>query len=178
MSKALACNFKSSNELLRAVKSVSKAGIQKFDVFTPYPLHGLDEHMKIRSSHIPWIALFFGLLGAGLGYALQWWTLGIDFPINIGGKPYVTWPAYIPVTFEMGVLICALATFVSIFVFCGLPKFSSPLETDEFAKASTDDEFLLYVESKDSKFNESELRKIFEACHGHEVRWIGGGTHA
>ena len=110
MQKGLAANFTSPHEVVRVARHVHKLGIHKFDVITPYPIHGLDEAMEVKSSHIPWFSLVFGLLGAAAGLYFQWWTSVADWKLNIGGKPHFSLPAFIPVTFECGILFCAFAT--------------------------------------------------------------------
>lgn len=166
----LYANFTSPQQLVRAAKQVHKLGIRKFDVYTPYPIHGLDEAMDIKPSPIPWISLIFGLMGAFLGILLQWWTSAVDYKLNIGGKPFFSWPAFIPVTFECGILLCALTTFVALFYFCGLPKFSSPFEKDPKGLRSTNDEFVLFVDMADPAFHELSVKEIFNKYEGKDIR--------
>ncbi|MBI4041768.1 MAG: DUF3341 domain-containing protein [Deltaproteobacteria bacterium] len=173
MSSHFAANFISPNEVVRASRKIHRLGIRKFDVHTPYPLHGLDEAMGIGSSHIPWIALLFGLLGAVAGISLQGWTSAIDWPLIVAGKPFFSWPAFIPITFEVGILLCAFGTLGALFFFCRLPKFSSPLEEDLSAQRSTNDQFMIIVDKHDPKFEQKVLSEIFEQHHGLDIRWLG-----
>lgn len=175
--KGLAANFTSPQELVRAARQVHKSGIKKFDVFTPYPIHGLDEAMDVKSSHIPWFSLIFGLIGAAAGLYFQWWTSVADWKLNIGGKPHFSLPAFIPVTFELGILFSAFASFIALFYFCKLPKYESIFEKDAHALKATDDQFMIFVESSDANFNEHHLRDIFNKHHAEPIRWIGAGSH-
>lgn len=171
MSKALVANFQSPHDLIRVARQIHKSGIKKFDILTPYPIHGLDEAMGIQSSPIPWFSLILGLTGAALGMTFQWWTSVVSYPLVIGGKPFFSWPAFIPVTFECGILICAFATFFALFRMCKLPKFESPFETDSDALRTTNDQFLIYIDSSDTRFDESRLRDILSKHRAEKVRW-------
>ena len=170
--KGLAANFTSPHELIKAARQVHKQGIKHFDVFTPYPIHGLDEAMDIKSSHIPWFSLIFGLIGAAAGLYFQWWTSVADWKLNIGGKPHFALPAFIPVTFECGVLFAAFATFIALFYFCKLPKFESIFEKDTHALKATDDQFMIFIEASYAAFNEHRLREIFNKHHAENIRWV------
>lgn len=171
--KGVAANFTSPNDLVRVSKQLHKFGIRSFDVFSPYPVHGLDEAMELKSSPIPWISLIFGLGGAGLGLLMQGWMSAIDYPLNIGGKPFFSWPAFIPITFELGVLSCALATFVALFFFCKLPKFESIFEMDPSSLKSTHDQFMVFVDSHDAHFQEHTVKDILSKHNAMDIRWIG-----
>lgn len=177
INKVLAANFTSPQEIVRAAKQVHKLGIKHFDVITPYPIHGLDEAMEVKHSHIPWFSLVFGLLGAAAGLYFQWWTSVADWKLNIGGKPHFSLPAFIPVTFEVGILFCAFATFIALFYFCGLPKYESIFEKDIHALKATDDQFMIFIESSDPHFHENTLRDIFNKHHAEHIRWIGASSH-
>ncbi len=172
MSNALVANFNSPHDVIRVARQVHKLGIKKFDVFTPYPIHGLDEAMGIQASRIPWFSLIFGLTGATLGMLLQWWTSTVAYPVFIGGKPLFSWPAFIPVTFECRILICAFATFFGLFYMCKLPKFESPFETDAAALRTTNDQFLIYIDGSDSRFNEDHVRDILNKHRAEKIRWL------
>lgn len=172
MSKGIYANFTSPQQLVRAARHVHKLGVRQFDVYTPYPIHGLDEAMEIKPSPIPWVSLIFGLTGAGLGMLLQWWTSAVDYKLTIGGKPFFSWPAFIPVTFECGILLCALATFAALFYMCGLPKFSSVFEKDPKGLRSTNDEFVLFVDISDPAYHENSVREILKKHEAQNIRTL------
>jgi hypothetical protein len=125
--------------LLAAVRALRAEGVAELDVHTPVPVHGADEALGLPRSVVPRIALAAGLLGAGSGYLLQWWMVGVDFPINVGGRPPHSPPAFVPVTFEFGVLFAALAIFFGLFALWGLPRLHHPVfEVEAFRSATVD----------------------------------------
>ena len=107
--------FRTPAELYHACERVRDAGFTRWDAHTPFPVHGLDKAMGLKRSPLPWIVLGLGLTGASLGFALQWWVHGVAYPLVISGKPYFSWPAFIPVTFEVGVLFAALGAVFGMF---------------------------------------------------------------
>ena len=130
--------FDSPTELVHAVKKIREAKYENFDAFTPYPVHGLDAAQGVKRSPIPYITFIAGLTGGSLGFLLQYWTSAIDWPIIVGGKPFNSWPAFIPVTFELTILFAGLATAGSMILFNGLPNhkrkaFDPGLTRDKFA---------------------------------------------
>lgn len=175
--RGLVANFTSPHELIHVAKQVHKLGIQRFDVFTPYPIHGLDEAMNVKPSAIPWVSLIFGLTGASLGILFQWWTSAVDYKLIIGGKPFFSWPAFIPVTFECGILLCALATFAALFYSCKLPKFSYAFEKDPKGLKATDDEFVIFIDNSDPAYQEQTLKEIFNKHHAKDIRILEGALH-
>lgn len=130
--------FDDPASLIAATEKVRDARYERFDTFTPYPVHGLEAAQGIKRSPIPYVTFLAGGLGGTLGFSLQYWTSKIDWPVNIGGKPFNSWPAFIPVTFELTVLFAALATFGAMLLLNGLPNitrriFDSSITRDRFA---------------------------------------------
>src|SRR3989338_220928 len=140
-------HFGEPNFLLNAVKNLRALGLKQMEVYSPYPVHGIDDALGVTRSKIPWISLIFGLCGFAAAVLMQGWMNAIDFKLNIGGKPFFSGPAFVPIMFELTVLFSALATFVGLFTICGLPKFSSVFEKDHRTHKSTDDEFMLFVDT-------------------------------
>src|SRR5690606_21817888 len=101
----IAATFKTPDEIINAAKKVTKAGYEKFDVNTPYPLHGMDSAMKIKPSKLGFVTLVMGLAGASIALLFMYWSMSVDYPLVIGGKPFFALPAFIPVTFEVTVLL-------------------------------------------------------------------------
>ena len=100
--------FATPADLYHACERVRDAGFTRWDAHTPFPVHGLDRAIGLRRSPLPWIVLVMGLTGAALGFVLQWWVHTSAYPLVISGKPFFSWPAFIPITFEVGVLFGAL----------------------------------------------------------------------
>jgi len=116
------------NSILEAARKVRDRGFKNFDTFTPFPVHGMDDAMGIKRSILPYMAFLFGSIGFGGGAFLTIWTHGINWPINVGGKPMFAFPAYIPVMFETTVLIAGVFTTLFMFtVLLRLPNFKKPV---------------------------------------------------
>ena len=160
--------FDDPEAVIAAAKGASKQGWRKFDVFTPFPVHGLAEAMNIPRSKIPWVTFIAGLSGAAIGFLFQAWTSAIDWPINIGGKPMISWPAFIPVTFEMTILIAGLSTAAALFVTCKLPKRNDK----PMALKLTDNEFGLFVPATEAGFNKETVMTFLKEAKANEVREI------
>jgi hypothetical protein len=131
--------FAAEAPLLAAARALRAEGHEQLDLHSPVPLHGADEALGLKRSVVPRIALTAGLIGASSGYLMQWWMVGVDFPINVGGRPPHSPPAFIPVTFELGVLFAALSIFFGLFALWGMPRLHHPVfEVEDFRSASVD----------------------------------------
>jgi hypothetical protein len=154
--------FDSPGVLLEAARAMRAQGYRHMDACTPFPVHGIDEALGLRRSPLGWIALAAGLAGAALALLLQWWTGAVDYPLIVGGKPPFAFEPSIPITFELTVLLAALATVFGMLALNGLPRLYHPLfECDAFRQA-TDDRFLLAVEAADPNFHPDETRALLE----------------
>lgn len=160
--------FDDPEAVITASKGAHKQGWRKFDVYTPFPVHGLAEAIGIPRSKIPWVTLVAGLTGASVGFLFQAWTSAIDWPINIGGKPMISWPAFIPVTFEMTILIAGLSTAAALFVTCKLPK----RHEKPMALKLTDNEFGLFVPATEAGFSKDVVMTFLKEAKANEVREI------
>jgi hypothetical protein len=160
--------YDNPDSLLRAAAQVREHGFGGADAYTPYPVHGLSEALGIKKSWVPYVTLVTGLSGAALGLFFQIWTSAIDWPINVGGKPMVSLPAFIPVTFECGVLIGGTMTLAALFAACGLPDFRSPVLDRDL----TNDRFALFLPERDSDWNEKRALEFLKGTHPVDVRVI------
>lgn len=154
--------------LLHAAAQAREHGYEDIDAFTPYPVHGLSEALGIRKSWVPYVTLVMGLSGAALGLLFEIWTSAVDWPINIGGKPFVSLPAFVPVMFEAGVLIGGTMTLAALFVACGLPNLKAPILDRDI----TNDRFALYVPDSGPEWNEERALRFLNATGPVEVRVI------
>lgn len=170
-SSGLLALFTDPHDLLTAVKKVRvKLGVKKMEAFSPFPVHGMEHAMGLKRSWLPRVTLIVGLLGAILGFYFQYWTMAIDWPVNVGGKPMFAWPAYIPITFELFVLLGGVTTTLIFYVVaCGLPRFDKPV----LDLRMTDDHFGLFIETNDENYNETSVNEIFKECHVAEIKKIG-----
>ncbi len=140
MKRLVLAEFAEPEPMVAAARKLREAGRAGLDAYSPFPVHGIDEALQLPRSKVPLVALIAGLLGAAGGYVLQWWTNAVDYEINVANRPPHAWPTNIPVTFESGVLLCALTLFFgSLFYFFGLPRPYHPVfEAEEFRSASLD----------------------------------------
>ena len=154
----IAATFKSPDEIIKAAKTVSDANYIHFDVNTPYPIHGMDAAMKIKPSKLGFVTLLMGLAGATIALLLMYFTMSVEYPIVIGGKPFFALPAFIQITFELTVLLATLSTVgAMIALFFRLPDNQHPLHDTEYMKQVSADKFGLVIEAEDEKFNEIEV---------------------
>ena len=165
----LIAEFHDADQLVSAAKRTVDAGYRKIDAFTPFPVHGLAEAIRFKDNRVQLLVLAGGIMGAIAGFGLQYWVNVIAYPLNAGGKPYLSWPAFIPVTFEMTILFAALAAVVGSFALNGLPEPHHPVfNAPRFALASRD-RFFLLVEAADPQFDPHATRAFLEGLHAHEV---------
>ena len=128
--------------------------------------------MGLRRSPLPWIVLVMGLLGATLGFLLQWWVHASAYPLVISGKPYLAWPAYIPITFEVGVLFAAVGAVFGMLGLNRLPMHYHPLFRSKVFERVTDDAFFISIESWDPRFDPSATRKLLESLGARSVELL------
>ncbi len=165
--------FDKPDDVLKAAKTIAENGYEKYDVNSPYPLHGMNKAMKLKPSKLGYVALVVGLSGALAAILTLWWMSAIDYPIIYGGKPYFSFPAYIPVVFEVTVLSASIATVLTmLFVFFKFPNNSHPLQGTEYIKKVSSDKYGIIILADDKKFNEEEIKKIFKELNASVVEPI------
>lgn len=152
--------YEDENQLLDAARRVRDSGYTRTDAFTPFPVHGIDEALGIKPTVLPWFSLVAGATGTSVALLMQWWMNAVDYPYIISGKPFASWPAFIPVTFELTVLFAAFTTVFAMFGLNGLPKFSNPVFTNPKFDRTTDDRFFLWVDSRDKYFNSEKVKTL------------------
>lgn len=154
--------FEETDELIAAANRLREAGYRRIDAYTPFPVEGLAEATGFTKTRVPLLVLIGGILGGSGGYLLQWWINVVDFPLDIGGRPYHSWPAFVPVTFEMTILFAAFFAVFGMLALNGLPRPHHPLFANEaFARASTDGYFLC-AEASDPNFDADAIRRLFQ----------------
>lgn len=161
----VAAEFPSAADLLAAARSVRQEGYRRFDTFSPLPIHGMEDAVGQRFTRLPWIVFVLGVLGATAGFGLQYWTSVIDYPLNIGGKPLNSWPAFIPITFECGILVAGLTSAIAMVLMNGLPRPHHPVfNIPNFERASID-RFFLCIEADDPKFDRDSTRTFLQGLN-------------
>ena len=149
----LLAEFETPTELVNASQVAYRAGYRKIDAYSPFPIEEASEAIGYHKTGVPLIVLLGGILGGASGFALQYWINVIAYPLNIGGKPYNSWPAFIVPTFEMTILFAGLAGVFGLFALNGQPMPYHPLFNVDRFSAVTRDKFFLAVEAADPKFD-------------------------
>ena len=150
--------FSGGEDLLAAVETLVDLGYRRLEAFTPFPVPGLDERLPATANPVPLLIFLGGLVGGLIGYGIQYYSAVIDYPILAGGKPMHSWPAFVPVTFELAVLGGALSGFLSAIWCNGLPRLHHPLfDVPAFDLASRD-RFFLLVDAGDARFQAQRTR--------------------
>lgn len=158
----LLAQYHSPGSVYHACEQIRDAGFRHFDSYTPFPVHNLDKAMGLGPSYLPWLVLFAGISGACLAMWLMVWTSAYDLPLNIGGKPTFSIPAFIPVTFEVTILFSGLTAVFGMFVLNGMPTYHHPLfDIETFAKA-TDDKFFVLIDARDKKYHRERVTEFLK----------------
>lgn len=164
--------FETPESILHAAEKVRDAGYQKWDVHTPYPLHGMDAAMGLGDSRLGWIVLVMALTGLSAGAGLIIWANGIEYPIIIGGKPPISIPSMVPICFELTILFSALGCFFGMLGLNQLPRHNHPVFESERFKGFSTDKFFISVEAADPQFDASGTRRFLEGLHPSHVELV------
>lgn len=158
----LLAEFADVQSLFQAVERCRDAGYRRWDVHTPFPVHGMNNAMGLKYTRLPLIVLGGGLAGLGLALLMQWWMNAVDYPLIISGKPFFSLPANIPVIFELTVLFSALSTFLGMLALNALPQYEHPLFRSESFRRATQDRFFISIEATDPRFDETAVRSFLQ----------------
>jgi hypothetical protein len=161
--------FDTPDALLAATRRAYETGYRQMDAYTPFPVEGLAEALGFHRTRLPLIVLLGGIVGGVGGYLMQYWIAAIDYPLNIGGRPLNSWPAFIPVTFELTILGAAIAAVLGMLVLNGLPMPYHPLFNVPRFELATRNGFFLCIEALDPQFDRDETRRFLEGVKAREV---------
>ena len=156
----------SAAELARACERVRDAGYTRWDAHSPFPVHGLDRAMGLRSTALPWVVMGAGVTGAATGLGLQWWANAVNYQFSISGKPMWSIPANIPVTFELTVLFSAFGAFLGMIILNGFPRWHHPVFASRRFRRATVDRFFISVESEDPQFDREKTTAFLGSLGG------------
>ncbi len=158
--------FENESSLLEATRDSRESGLKIVDAYTPYAVHGLDRAMGLRPSRLPWVCFIAAITGAALKLAFEFWVAMYDWPINIGGKPWNSLPAFVPVTFEVMVLSAGLTT---VFVFLVVARLRPAKRPALPCVGITDDRFVLVLEETGAQADFARIRRMLESHDAVEV---------
>jgi len=168
----LLAEFDTPQTIFTACESVRDEGYRHWDAHTPFPVHNLDKAMGVPASKVPWIVLAMALFGLTAGITLQFWTTAVDYPVMIAGKPFASWPAWVPVSFELTILFGSFGAVFGMFGLNRLPTFHHPLFNSERFERATNDKFFIAVEARDPLFDAKKTKKLLQklgATHVEEI---------
>jgi hypothetical protein len=161
--------FIGPSELLAATRRAYAAGYRRMDAYTPFPIEELSDALGHTHTKLPLIVLIGGLVGCFGGYFMQYWVAAMAYPVNVGGRPFHSWPAFIPITFECTILVAALSAVFGMLALNGLPMPYHPVfNVPRFALASRN-RFFLCIEARDKQFDRHATREFLESLGPREV---------
>ncbi|MBY0471686.1 DUF3341 domain-containing protein [bacterium] len=164
--------FSSPETLLKATQKTREAKYKHFDAYSPFPIHGLEKAQGLKRSPLPYVTFLAGLTGGCIGFGFQYWTSAINWPLNVGGKPFNSWPAFIPVTFELTVLLAGLSTVGAMFFLNGLPN----IKKKAFDPGITRDKFALMIEAPPGFGQASDDDEYFDGVTPVKKKVVDTGT--
>jgi hypothetical protein len=158
--------FLDEDTVVNAARKVRESGFSKFDAISPYPIHAMEEACGIKRSPIPYVTFGAGVVGLLAGLALTYYTSVIDWPINVGGKPLFSLPAFIPIIFELTVLFAALSSVGAFFYLCGMPKVDPPV----IDKDLTCHKFAIFIPENETGYNSERVEKMLTELGAVEIK--------
>ena len=159
----MVAEFDDPDALIKAAEAARLAGYKKMDAYTPFPLHELSHAIGYHHNTVPWLMAFGGITGTCTGLFLQWYTNAFDYPLNIGGKPLLSIPMYVPVMFECTVLFSAFAGFFGMWILNGLPRLHHPMFSAPNFERVTHDRFFLCIEAKDPQYDTEKVEAFLRS---------------
>lgn len=159
----LMAEFDTPDEIVAAAKRTHAAGYRNIDAYSPFPIEELWEAIGFHHNRVALVVLIGGILGCMTGYGLQYWVANIAYPINVGGRPFHSWPSFIIVTFELTILFSVLSAVFGMLALNGLPMPYHPVFNVERFSRVTEDKFFLVIFSSDTKYNDHETRAFLQS---------------
>jgi hypothetical protein len=154
--------------VVNAAQKTRESGFTKFDAITPYPVHGMEEACGIKRSWIPYVTFVSGAVGLAAALWLTWWTSAVDWPINVGGKPFFSWPAFVPIMFEVTVLFAALCSVAALFVVTKMPSIDPPSIDPDL----TSHKFAIFVPQNDVGYDEAKIERMFREWGAADIKKV------
>lgn len=164
--------FDNPADLLQAAEKLRDSQFQQFDCHSPFPIHGMDRAMGEKRSPLGWIVAVVAFIGLGAGFALEWWTSTIDYPLVISGKPFFSYQAYGPVAFAVMVLSSAFTALIGMMLFNKLPRFHHPLFYSKNISKVSDDGFFVSIAADDPQFHLEKTKTFLESIGAGKIEII------
>jgi len=161
--------FETPQAILAAARQARAAGYRDVEAYTPYPVEGLAPELGLKRTRIPFVVLVAGLVGAAVGFFMQYWSMAVDYPFDVGGRPPNSWPAFIPITFEVMILVASLSALFGMLFLNGLPKLYRPVFNVPQFDRVTVDRFFLCIEATDPRFEREATRQFLAGLNPVEV---------
>jgi len=165
----LLAEFETAEELVHATERAREAGYRKMDAYSPFPIEELSEALHLHERKLPILVLIGGLLGCAVVFGLQYYVSVIAYPVNVGGRPMASWPSFVPVSFELTILVAALCAVFGMILMNGLPMPYHPLFNSARFSMATSHAFFLCIEATDKQFNREETAKFLQGLHAKGV---------
>lgn len=161
--------FATAEATIAAVEAAYRAGYRRLEAYSPYPVPQLADALRFRRTHLPAIVLFGGLVGGGGALFMQYYFNAVNYPLNVGGRPLGSWPAFIPVTFELTILAAVVCSFIGLMALNRLPRLHHPLWEVEHFERATQDRFFVCIEARDPQFHPERTRRFLTDQQPEEV---------
>ncbi|MEP6663795.1 MAG: DUF3341 domain-containing protein [Verrucomicrobiota bacterium] len=171
-SYGIIAQFDTPADAIAAAAKIRDAGFRKWDVYTPYPVHGMDRAMGVKSSKVGWFAFIGGVIGYTTGMVMIWWMNAYDYPILIGGKPMFSPNSAFPPSYELTILLGSFGSLLGMLFLNRLPRLHHPLLKNRRFALATHDRFFLVIETTDPKYSETETRKLLESAGSKHIEMV------
>lgn len=172
MKYGMLAEYATPADLMHAAEKVRDQGFRRWDVFSPFPIHGMNQAMGLKNSKVGWFGFLGGVTGYATGMIMIWWMNAHDYPIIVGGKPMFS-PYYaFPPSYELTILFTAFGSILGMLVLNRLPKLYNPLFKSERFKRATHDRYFLVIETTDPKYSETETRRLLEATGSQHIEIV------
>ncbi len=164
--------FDTPADAMHAAEKVRDGGFRKWDVFTPYPVHGMDKAMGLKNSKVGWFSFLGGVTGYTSGMLMIWWMNAVDYSIVVGGKPMFSPYSAFPPSYELTILLGSFGSLFGMLFLNRLPRLHHPLLKHRRFALATHDKFFVVIETADPKYSESETRKLLESAGSKRIEMV------
>jgi hypothetical protein len=164
--------YENAADVMHAAEKVRDAGFRRWDVFTPFPVHGMDRAMGLKNSKVGWFSFVGGVTGYATGMVMIWWMNAVDYPILVGGKPMFSPYGAFPPSYELTILLGAFGSIFGMLFLNRLPRLHHPLLKHKRFALASHDRFFVVIETSDAKYSETETRKLLESTGSRHIELV------